>query len=663
MYVVMLYEGGASTSPFHTAKGKRLYANKLRRQAEYLRINAMAFHEAVDDMLHPQLLEKRAIFDFFRLLANPDPNGSGAETLCYDNNVDYWMSSAVPLCGKDGMVIDREHVDVLVLRKTPKLTHPMLLREFLRLEANYILCSEYKHVSNEKAIKEINSAQNHFHVMKTLKNIPSLLLMACSRGKKDDIVPDESAVEAVKELSEMVVRINTHGEAMGHYSLTLLLHSQDKAKLQAASAKARRIVGNQEGSLLPESYNALNPYLAMVPGGAEFNKRYLWLLSKNYADLSLVYAPYLGNRINPHLKQEHLLLLTTRDKTPVFFNLHEDDLLGFFALGIMGSGKSFTTNLFVDCSQKYQPFTFIIHIGGSYRHVVERHGGSYVKLQLADNQFTINPFAVPRTPENRQFLYSFVRVLLTSSGQKLSPKDDRQVFEAVKDATRLGDLQLSDHLMDCLYPWVGDHQYGSLFDNERDTLGIADCQAFDFQGMEVFPQVVEPLMFYLFQRISQIVYDPRNLTRFKQLICDEAWKFFENPTARNYLQAAGLTWRKHNGGIGLITQFLESLESVGMLELVNAICPTKILLANPGANLKRYAEVFKLNPNETLLFSQLRPKREILVKTPTRCQVLTVEVDAESAIRYGNDPYGNDKRNKMIAEHGEEEGLRRLAAG
>jgi hypothetical protein len=42
---------------------------------------------------------------------------------------------------------------------------------------------------------------------------------------------------------------------------------------------------------------------------------------------------------------------------------------------------------------------------------------------------------------------------------------------------------------------------------------------------------------------------------------------------------------------------------------------------------------------------------------------LTVEVDAESAIRYGNDPYGNDKRNKMIAEHGEEEGLRRLAAG
>lgn len=52
-----------------------------------------------------------------------------------------------------------------------------------------------------------------------------------------------------------------------------------------------------------------------------------------------------------------------------------------------------------------------------------------------------------------------------------------------------------------------------------------------------------------------------------------------------------------------------------MLDLVNEICPTKILLANPGADLAAYQRMFRLNEREGELFASLIPKRQFLVKT------------------------------------------------
>jgi type IV secretory pathway VirB4 component len=174
----------------------------------------------------------------------------------------------------------------------------------------------------------------------------------------------------------------------------------------------------------------------------------------------------------------------------------------------------------------------------------------------------------------------------------------RELFEGIESLYVLPEKQrtlrnlvygLPPHLVPCLRPWIAEGQYGSVFDNPEDTLTFSNFQAFDFQGMdELYPQVLKPLLFYIFQRISQVVYDPALLRVSKQLWADEVWRFLANDTARQYLVAAGKTWRKHNGGIGLITQSAADLQNAGVLDLVNEIRPTKILLANPGADLAAY---------------------------------------------------------------------------
>jgi type IV secretory pathway VirB4 component len=179
---------------------------------------------------------------------------------------------------------------------------------------------------------------------------------------------------------------------------------------------------------------------------------------------------------------------------------------------------------------------------------------------------------------------------------------------------------------------------------------------------ELYPQVLQPLLFYIFQRISQIVYDPSLSTQPKQLWADEVWRFLANERARTYLVSAGKTWRKHNGGIALITQSAADLELAGVLDLVNEICPMKLLLANPGADLASYAEMFKLNERELERFAALIPKRQFLLKTPTRSAVLNVELDSAAYWTYTNSPFDNARRDAAIAAHGQGKGLEVLAA-
>jgi type IV secretion/conjugal transfer VirB4 family ATPase len=653
----------------------RAAAADLNRNRATLIGHIESFQRTVGDLLGIRILPKTDAFQLFRLLGNLDPEIAAAERLKYDGHVDYFIPSLPLACTSDGIRLGEAQLEVLSIKEPPSSTFPNVLRDLLALQANFIICSEFKRVLNDKAVSTIRAAQNHFHWSQWVADLPSILSMVLNRGNRENVIADKSALNDVEDLDRTLARIKNDGEYLGEFSLTVVLYGWgDQAKVKTASADVGKIFGNHEASLIHETYNALNAYLSIIPGNQAFNLRRTWLLSGNYADLSFLCAPSCGEKTNRHLGREHLVVLETNDATPFYFNLYEDDRLGVLIFGAPGAGKSVLTNLLVDHSQKDAPYTFILDLGGSYRQITHKHGGSYVQMRLGNDgqSFRINPFVLPATPDNFQFLFSFVRLLLTNGGYEPSVEDDRELFEAVESMYVFSPPQrtlrhlvrgLPPHLGTALRPWIADGQYGSVFDNPEDTLTFAQFQTFDFQGIdELYPQVLEPLLFYIFQRISQVVYDPALVRAPKQLWADEVWRFLSNGTARQYLVAAGKTWRKHNGGIGLITQSVADLQNAGVLDLVNEICPTKILLANPGADLASYQRMFRLNERETELFSELIPKRQFLVKSAARAKVLNVNLDPHAYWQYTNSPYDNERRRQATEQHGVEEGLKVLAA-
>jgi type IV secretion/conjugal transfer VirB4 family ATPase len=655
------------------AAAARVMAMELARNSARLRGRVESFLRQAGDLLGLRIMDKRETFAFLRLLLNLDPQAASAERLKHDAHIDYYLPSQAICCERDGIRLGDIEIEVLSMREQPRETFPNLLRDLLRIGASFILCTEFKRAPTDCALSTVRLAQKHHYWSQWISDIPAILSMVVSRGKRDNVIADKSATNDVAELDSVITRINNNGEYLGEFSFTAILYGRNgRTALQCAVSDAIRSFGNHEGSLVVESYNALNAYLSIIPGNTAFNVRRSWLLSANYADLSFLYAPSSGARDSGHLAAEYLVTLETDEQTPYYFNLHTADRQGSLVLGAPGSGKSVLANLIIDHSQKYSPRTFILDIGGSYREITRKHGGSYLHMRFGAHQsFRINPFSLASTKENLAFLFNFVKLLLIQGGYPMSAVQEVELYDAVKgmyvlraEQRTLGNLVagLPRSMATYLRSWVAGGQFETVFDNTEDTLTFAEFQTFDFQGLdELYEPVMEPLLFYILQRFSAVVYDPALSTTPKQLWADEVWKFLANERARQYLLGAGLTWRKHNGGIGLITQSADSLRVAGVLDVINEICPMKLLLANPGANLSEYQKMFGLNAREVELFSALIPKRQFLMKTPTASKVLNVDLDPRAFWEYANSPLENQRRQEAVAKLGAEEGLRILA--
>ena len=151
--------------------------------------------------------------------------------------------------------------------------------------------------------------------------------------------------------------------------------------------------------------------------------------------------------------------------------------------------------------------------------------------------FTINPFSLPQTKENLQFLFSFFRVLIEGNEQRyrLDFKEERRLWDAIERIYVLEPNQrtisnfsnIIGELKERLHRWTRGGQYGFLFDNAEDTLSFSRFQTFNFHGWNDAPEVLEPLLFYVLHRASNEITDPKKLGTPKFFLLDEAWLFIK----------------------------------------------------------------------------------------------------------------------------------------
>src|SRR3984957_19438833 len=102
-------------------------------------------------------------------------------------------------------------------------------------------------------------------------------------------------------------------------------------------------------------------------------------------------------------------------------------------LAATGSGKSFLLNFLLTHFQKYEPLTYIFDLGGSYENLTRLFGGTYLPVGMQQRSFMINPFTLPPTPENLQFLFSFLKVLIESSAYQMTAQDERDLYEQIEN--------------------------------------------------------------------------------------------------------------------------------------------------------------------------------------------------------------------------------------
>jgi type IV secretion system protein VirB4 len=646
---------------------KRLLRSQIERDLARLSSQVQAFMKQLSDLAPMEVLDQDGQFQFFRRLLNYD-NWRIAGRPQHTQFLDFQVCHSDIESERDHLRVGDHFVRVLTMKEAVAETRPLALDALLKIPANFMACTEWTQLPADKARKEVNKRRRHFNIAKT--GFVSQMGNDAAKTNPRDVLVDESKQADIENLGDCL-RALGDGQQLGEFSLTIVLYGRDRLALEQLSGEFAGVFTNADGSLFAETYNQLNAYFAIVPGNYAFNLRKLYLLNTNFADLSFLFTILPGETRNAYLDAEYLAVLETDNDTPYYLNLHCGEVGHTLILGMTGSGKTFLSVFLVQSAQKYQPRTYIFDIGGSYESVTRIFGGTYVNVGRESRDFTINPFSLPQTAENLQFLFSFFRVLIEGRAQhyRMDFKEEQKLWNAIERVYMLepGQRTVSNlasiigEMKDRLHRWTRMGQYGFLFDNAEDTLTFAPFQTFNFKGWNDAPEVLEPLLFYVLHRAGNEISDPQKLAIFKMFLLDEAWLFFRNETIRNYVVQAQKTWRKHRAAMVLATQSLKELQESGLLPVVAECCPTKIFLANPEMDRAVYAEAFHLNDTELDLMAGLVPPGQMLIRKAQSSKRVRLNVDPVVYWIAVNSANENLKKWKYFDQFGFAEGLRRLA--
>ena len=654
---------------FFTKRQVLLLDSDIGKTQAALLQKVASFILQVSDFLSVRLLDKQESFRVLKKTLNFAPLKLEQAKLKHDTFLDYYLCESHLECHRGYLRLDDYYVKVLTLKEPSAQSFPLIFQRLLEVEANYYVVTEWKKDDSGKTRRHIQAKRRHFH--NTKHSFFSQVNL--NDAPQRDVLTDDSKESQVRELGDAIQQIELHGNYFGQFSLTVVIYDLDLAKVDRACAEFYKVFNVHDAQLYEEKYNLLNAFLAAVPGNHAANLRYLYLLNTNYADFSFLFSLHCGEPRNRQLRQEYLAVLETNHHTPYFLNLHYRDVAHTMILGRTGAGKSFLLNFLITNLQKYAPYTFIFDLGGSFESLTHLFGGSYVRVGLESEGSKINPFSLAPTKENLDFLALFLKVLMQSSGAgELDPTTERDIYRqienlyAVEPALRtlsvLSNI-LGHGLAERLARWTQGGQFGFLFDNAEDTISFSRFQCFDFQKMSQYPELLEPLLFYILHRANAVIADKEIISVFKAFFIDEAWVFLKNPSIQRYVVEALKTWRKHNAAMVLSTQSLDELRRSDILDVIIESCATKIFLANPDMDRDLYRRQFHLNENEVELISGLIPKQQFLIKTPELAKVANLTVDPKSYWLYTNDPYDNRKRKEAFEKYGFEKGLEVLAGG
>jgi len=646
-----------------------LIETDLERCRASLRAKVRNFCAQVQDFVGIRTLPKAQAFRVLKQILNFSRRKVENAQLKHDTFLDYYLCESHLECHRGFLRVDDFYVKVLTLKEPSAQSFPLIFKRLLEVEANYFICTEWRKQRPSKSRSLIHSRRRHFH--NTKRSISSYVTTSDQPQRNEDILIDESKEAQVRDLGEALKELEIKGNYFGQYSLTVVLFDRDLSKIEEASAEFYKHFSVHDALVYEESYNLFNSYLATVPGNYAFNLRSLLILNTNYADYSFLFTLHSGNKFNAHLKQEYLAILETNYRTPYYLNLHYKDTAHSVILGRTGSGKSFLLNFLITNLQKYAPYTFIFDLGGSFEHLTRLFDGTYVNVRPHTAGFTINPFCLPKNKQNLDFLALFIKVLADNhAGDPLSTEEEQELYQQIHnlysvdpELRTLGVLvnTLPRGLSLKLQKWTAGGQFGFLFDNVQDTVTFSRFQCFDFQGMQQYPQILEPLLFYILHRANQVITNRDISHVFKAFLIDEAWIFFSDSRIRAYIIEALKTWRKQNAAMILSTQSIDELRKSDIVDVVIETCATKIFLANPDMDRDLYRNQFHLNEKEIDLISTLVPKRQFLIKNHDIAKVANLEVDPKSYWLYTNDPFDNKKRREAFEKYGFERGLEILA--
>jgi len=467
---------------------------------------------------------------------------------------------------------------------------------------------------------------------------------------------------------------------VGYHHNTVMLMAATESELEQAINKAVKIYAEAGIVLVRETIGQEAAFWSQIPANLNYIARKSLITSENFVDMASLHNYQSGYYDRNHLGKA-VTIVETLSKTPFFFNFHvsgskKNPSKGHtIIIGGNGSGKT-ALMCFLDAQlSRYH--------GDSY--FFDRDRGAELYLRAAGGHYAIlspdhpescqfNPFQIPDTPGNRQFVRDWLCVLCQSSEETVLDSAVVALLQRVvnyafdyldiscrqlRHATKI--LPVDFPCWAAMRRWlrgeghVADGEYAYLFDNAKDALSLTCKMGFDLTHfLDREPTHVRTaVMMYLCHRVEM------NLTgRLTAMYFDEGWQNLIDPYWKRKFRRWLPTLRKKNAFIVMSTQSPSSVLQSPIRGMMLDNVATQIFFSNPQARAEEYQQGFRLSSAEFDVIANNDPKSRMFLYKQEQdsviCQInlsmladelLILSASTESVLlcdqvrqRYGDDP-------------------------
>lgn len=514
---------------------------------------------------------------------------------------------------KDFIQIEDTVVRALSLTELPQITWQGCLQTIFENPCDFMLSLRFSIPDRNKIKRQLE----------TKRRVSHALSISSSLEVKN--IESNSVLHSSEETLE---RILISKETLFEISMGLILLGDKDKTLDVAHDLERLVSGIGNAGLFLEGIGSLPVIKSHIPGNRVLGIRKLPILSSNFAHLMPLFHDY--SRLNDSSSLE----LRSRNGEISHLNLFSKENLNFnsFICGASGSGKSFLMNaILASTLQDDQKSRLcIFDVGGSYRKIIESHGGKSTTLSHDEAQALISTFLRLYPTNTQGFFRSFVETLC-GSGSHITHSHIVAIEDLLKELE--GDrleikrlIELASKRSERFYldiaHWLKPHVGFDDIPERKDLIQKikTPVSAFDFKELDSDPVLQKTTILLLTEILWRDLVDGR-FTR-TLIVFDEVWRFFAQ--SKSFLEEMYRTLRKYKAGIVSITQNLADYGDDAFAKMLFTNSFTKIFLQN-GATAEYLKDTFDLSNTDITRALSVTSKKphfsEFFALTPKMSQV------------------------------------------
>jgi len=128
------------------------------------------------------------------------------------------------------------------MKDAPGQTFAGLLHDLVAVPGEWMACLEWQRLPADRMRRDLHARRRHYFNRRV-----SFVNYLAPDTTPDEMLVDDSATAAVRQLGDALTELEVHGHFFGACSLTLVLQADDLRRLHAHAAEAMKALAVHDG--------------------------------------------------------------------------------------------------------------------------------------------------------------------------------------------------------------------------------------------------------------------------------------------------------------------------------------------------------------------------------------------------------------------------------